>query len=193
MAQMSMSNALDLDLDMEMMARALVTPNADLLETPWTGPHPLDSQPPRNEVASRGMRLPKVRPVRRRPREASKPRKSPKRRTRANSIVRTTQFSSNECNTASGENTLLNAVEPVHYEVADVANVVIDAFDEVLSEAVIRNANTLRARFQLHIIKNLLDLGMKRMLEANATRNFALTTITDYVFGSLHRLGIQLE
>jgi hypothetical protein len=206
-AAKQMENARNLDMDMDMLALALLTPQACNVETPWTVAHPppQESESARSADASRRrqqQQQPKSRQVRKRQSDQSKcrrksPQKSRKRTTKQvapNSTVQITQRLSDEqaeMNTASAETA---EVETFSYAVADVLEAVLDAFDVALSGTVSGPGNSTRGCFRLQVIRNLMIVCLQRKLEANAPHNeMSVEDITGHVFGLLQRFGISIQ
>jgi hypothetical protein len=202
MAEMSLENALD--LDMNMLALALVTPQVCNQETPWmVRQPPLESQPARSAAASRGKVQPKARQARKRPSEPSTWCKAPQTsRKRGRREVAETSSSVPITRRPADEQVTNNALSDAEtftlgltaYATSDVVNAMVDAFDDVLSDQVLQNDNSVRARFSLRITRNLLVLRLKRILGTESTQNgVSLEDITKHVFEMLEGFGIGMQ
>ena len=80
------------------------------------------------------------------------------------------------------------------YAVADVLDAIMDAFDDVLICEVSGNANSVRTRFRVRVIRNLLALCLQRILEANSPQNvLSVSDVTEHVFRMLEGFGISIQ
>lgn len=202
-ASKPMANAQDLDtMDLDMLARALLTPQVCSQETQWMVAQPhLESQPARSADASRGKRQPKARQARKRPSEPSTCRKAAQtRKQRSTQVaspprtVQITQRSSDEQVARNALSTDNSAMGTSAYAVADVLDAIMDAFDDVLICEVPGNANSVRTRFRVRVIRNLLALCLQRILEANSPQNvLSVSDVTEHVFGMLEGFGISIQ